>query len=226
MNMASDFSLLHGTSFLTSFSFTLLRHSIMGGGNHHPFSLFVFERREEEDPEVCALVPFLFPFLVFVVVDAERYDVYCASKCLSLSLLLPRGKRIELEIDSRAFILSNNTIEYCNILHTKTAPPTHVTTVDETLESTVFARSLCHRAYVLGFFFLPCVWGAAAYYFSPPPKKKGPSIRRDAVVDRYVHKMRRGSIAWLCAAGTWTVAWYLVGPETTVLHVPGWFWVE
>ena len=51
MNMASDFSLLHGTSFLTSFSFTLLRHSIMGGGNHHPFSLFV-ERREEEDPEV------------------------------------------------------------------------------------------------------------------------------------------------------------------------------
>ena len=100
-----------------------------------------------------------------------------------------------------------------------------MTTVDETLESTVFARSLCHRAYVLGFFFLPCVWGAAAYYFSPP--KKG-SIRRDAVVDRYVHKMRRGAIAWLFAAGTWTVAWYLAGPERTAaqFHVPGWFWVE
>ena len=199
----------------------------MGGGNHHPFSLFVFERREEEDPEVRALVVpfFLFPFLDSSTQKDIYYSMCTAHPNASLSLL-PRGKRIELEIDSRAFILSNNTIEYCNILHTKTAPPTHVTTVDETLESTVFARSLCHRAYVLGFFFLPCVWGAAAYYFSPPPKKKGPSIRRDAVVDRYVHKMRRGSIAWLCAAGTWTVAWYLVGPETTVLHVPGWFWVE
>ena len=76
----------------------------MGGGNN-PFS-FV-ERREEEDPEVCALVPFLFPFLVFVVVDAEK-DILCVPRIqmpLSLSLL-PRGKRIELEIDSRAFILS------------------------------------------------------------------------------------------------------------------------
>ena len=168
-----------------------------------------------------------FSLFSFSSSSTQKDIMFTAHPNASLSLsLLPRGKRIELEIDSRAFILSNNTIEYCNILHTKTAPPTHVTTVDETLESTVFARSLCHRAYVLGFFFLPCVWGAAAYYFSPPPKKKGPSIRRDAVVDRYVHKMRRGSMAWLCAAGTWTVAWYLVGPETTVLHVPGWFWVE
>ena len=113
----------------------------------------------------------------------------------------------------------------------QTAPPTHVTTVDETLESTFAARSLCHRAYVLGFFFLPLVWGAAAYYFSPQKKKEGSALgmmRRDAVVDRYVHKMRRGAIAWLFAAGTWTVAWYLAGPERTAaqFHVPGWFWVE
>jgi len=194
----------------------------MGGGN--PFS-FV-ERREEEDPEVCAR-SFFFPFLdSSSSTQKDILYVYCASKCLSLSAPAGKEDRIgnpRVILDSRAFILSN-TIE-CNTLHTQTAPPTHVTTVDETLESTVFARSLCHRAYVLGFFFLPCVWGAAAYYFSPP-KKKGASIRRDAVVDRYVHKMRRGSIAWLCAAGTWTVAWYLAGPETTLLHVPGWFWVE
>ena len=101
-----------------------------------------------------------------------------------------------------------------------------MTTVDETLESTFAARSLCHRAYVLGFFFLPCVWGAAAYYFSPQKEGSALGMRRDAVVDRYVHKMRRGAIAWLFAAGTWTVAWYLAGPETTLLHVPGWFWVE
>ena len=147
--------------------------------------------------------------------------MYCASKCLSLSA--PAGKEDRIGNRLTRFHPLSLSLE-CN---TQTAPPTHVTTVDETLESTVFARSLCHRAYVLGFFCLPCVWGAAAYYFSPPKTKKGASsIRRDAVVDRYVHKMRRGSIAWLCAAGTWTVAWYLAGPETTLLHVPEWFWVE
>ena len=130
--------------------------------------------------------------------------------------------RIELETRS---ILTLSSSSRSLKTTQQTAPPTHVATVDEMVESTAAARSLCHRAYVLGFFLLPCVWGAAAYYFSPKTKQEG---SRDAVVDRYVHKMRRGSIAWLCAAGTWTVAWYLAGPETTAaqFHVPGWFWVE
>ena len=92
----------------------------MGGGNHHPFSLFVFERREEEDPEVRALVVpfFLFPFLDSSTQKDIYYSMCTAHPNASLSLL-PRGKRIELEIDSRdTFILSNNDIEYCNILHT------------------------------------------------------------------------------------------------------------
>ena len=219
--MASDFSLLNGTSFLTSFSSRAtktLRHN-MGGGNN-PFS-FV-ERREEEDPEVRS---FLFFSSLFSIRRRRKiYTTLCVLRIqMPLSLSAPAGKEDRIGNRLTRFHPLSLSLE-CN---TQTAPPTHVTTVDETLESTVFARSLCHRAYVLGFFCLPCVWGAAAYYFSPPKTKKGASsIRRDAVVDRYVHKMRRGSMAWLCAAGTWTVAWYLVGPETTVLHVPGWFWVE
>ena len=93
MNMASDFSLLHGTSFLTSFSFTLLRHSIMGGGNHHPFSLFV-ERREEEDPEVRS---FLFFSSLFSSIRRRRrrkinYSMCTAHPNASLSLC-SRGER-------------------------------------------------------------------------------------------------------------------------------------
>ena len=80
----------------------------MGGGNHHPFSLFV-ERREEEDPEVRS---FLF-FSLFSRRRRKIHYMFTAHPNASLSLL-PRGKRIELEIrfvyiDSRAnFILSND----------------------------------------------------------------------------------------------------------------------
>ena len=218
--MASDFSLLHGTSFLTSFSSRAKTgFDIIWAAET---TRFRSSRDEKRKTPRCARSFLFFSLFSFSSSSTQKDIMFTAHPNASLSLSAPAGKEDRIGNRLTRFHPLSLSLE-CN---TQTAPPTHVTTVDETLESTVFARSLCHRAYVLGFFFLPCVWGAAAYYFSPPPKKKGPSIRRDAVVDRYVHKMRRGSIAWLCAAGTWTVAWYLAGPETTLLHVPEWFWVE
>ena len=109
--MASDFSLLHGTSFLTSFSSRAtktLRHN-MGGGNH-PFS-FV-ERREEEDPEVRS---FLFFSLFSFSSSSTQKDIMFAHPNASLSAPAGKEDRIgnpRVIIDSRAFILSLSRMQY------------------------------------------------------------------------------------------------------------------